>query len=122
MPKGLAPVVPSPTSSLQARCKKATHVQKRDNYMILQLLRSRTAVCLKTFEDIASVRCRGILPMTFAPTKSASALAALLASSISAMAADLPASMPVKAPPPPVFTWTGFYLGGGGGGGMWNAD
>jgi outer membrane immunogenic protein len=42
------------------------------------------------------------------------AFGALLAGS--AMAADMPLRMPVKAPPPPVETWTGFYLGINGGG------
>ncbi len=58
--------------------------------------------------------------MNLAPMKSAFALAALLAASVSAQAADLA----VKAPPlpPPVQTWTGFYVGGGGGYGMWNID
>src|SRR5258708_1918942 len=44
----------------------------------------------------------------------------------SAMAADLkaPAAAPMlmKAPPPPVMTWTGCYLGGGGGYGLWNQE
>jgi outer membrane immunogenic protein len=45
-----------------------------------------------------------------------SAGAALLAvSASSAFAADMPLKAPVKAPPP-VFTWTGFYLGGNIGG------
>ena len=40
----------------------------------------------------------------------------------SAMAADLkaPAPMLMKAPPPPVMTWTGCYLDAGAGYGMWN--
>jgi outer membrane immunogenic protein len=45
---------------------------------------------------------------------------AVLASS-SALAADLPARMPVKAPPAPVpvaYNWSGFYIGGHGGGGF----
>jgi outer membrane immunogenic protein len=35
-----------------------------------------------------------------------------------AVAADLPAAMPVKAPPAvvPLYTWTGFYIGGNVGG------
>ncbi len=58
------------------------------------------------------------------PLKAASGLAALLAASVSAQAADLPARAPVytKAPPPAVYDWSGFYVGGGGGYGMWNAD
>jgi outer membrane immunogenic protein len=42
----------------------------------------------------------------------------------SAMAADLkaPAPMLMKAPPPPVMTWTGCYLDAGAGYGMWNQD
>jgi outer membrane immunogenic protein len=40
-----------------------------------------------------------------------------------AMAADLPMPAPVyKAPPPPVYNWTGCYIGGGGGYGMWGQD
>jgi outer membrane immunogenic protein len=42
----------------------------------------------------------------------------------SAMAADLkaPAPMLMKAPPPPIMTWTGCYLDAGAGYGMWNQD
>jgi outer membrane immunogenic protein len=42
----------------------------------------------------------------------------------SALAADLPLpEAPVyKALPPPVYNWTGCYIGGGGGYGMWNQD
>jgi outer membrane immunogenic protein len=42
----------------------------------------------------------------------------------SALAADLkaPAPMLMKAPPPPVMTWTGCYLDAGVGYGMWNQD
>jgi opacity protein-like surface antigen len=43
----------------------------------------------------------------------------------SAMAADMsakPAPMLMKAPPAPVATWTGCYIGGGGGYGMFNQD
>jgi outer membrane immunogenic protein len=43
----------------------------------------------------------------------------------SASAADLPMPAPVyKAPPlpPPVYNWTGCYVGGGGGYGWWNQD
>lgn len=41
----------------------------------------------------------------------------------SAMAADMPVKAPIlKAPPMPVQTWTGCYLGGGAGYGMWNQD
>jgi outer membrane immunogenic protein len=41
----------------------------------------------------------------------------------SAMAADMPLKAPmIKAPPPPVYNWTGFYLDAGGGYGMWTAD
>jgi outer membrane immunogenic protein len=42
----------------------------------------------------------------------------------SAMAADLPARMPVKAPPPPVpvWSWTGCYIDGGVGYGVYNKD
>ena len=42
-----------------------------------------------------------------------------------AMAADLPMPAPApvyKAPPPPVYNWTGCYIGGGGGYGMWGQD
>jgi outer membrane immunogenic protein len=38
-----------------------------------------------------------------------------------AMAADMKAPI-LKAPPMPVFSWTGCYLGAGGGYGMWNQD
>ena len=51
------------------------------------------------------------------------ALGALLAAP--AMAADLPARMPVKAPPPAavaVFSWTGFYIGGHAGYGWGKSD
>src|ERR1700678_3910028 len=42
----------------------------------------------------------------------------------SALAADLPlpAEPVYKALPPPVYNWTGCYIGGGGGYGMWNQD
>jgi outer membrane immunogenic protein len=41
----------------------------------------------------------------------------------SAMAADLPVKAPImKAPPPPVYNWTGCYLGGGGGYGMFDHE
>ena len=42
----------------------------------------------------------------------------------SASAADLPMPAPdYKAPPPPpVYNWTGCYIGGGGGYGWWNQD
>src|SRR5260370_17446143 len=41
----------------------------------------------------------------------------------SAMAADMPVKAPImRAPPPPVFSWTGCYIGGGGGYGMWNQE
>jgi outer membrane immunogenic protein len=40
-----------------------------------------------------------------------------------ASAADLPLPAPVyKAPPPPVYNWTGCYVGGGGGYGMWSQN
>jgi outer membrane immunogenic protein len=40
-----------------------------------------------------------------------------------ANAADLPMPAPVyKAPPPPVYTWTGCYVGGGAGYGWWNQN
>ena len=40
-----------------------------------------------------------------------------------AMAADMPVKAPImRAPPPPVFSWTGCYLGGGGGYGMYDAE
>jgi outer membrane immunogenic protein len=56
--------------------------------------------------------------------KSLIALIAAAAFTASAYAADLPARMPVKAPPPPapVATWTGCYIGGGGGYGLWNQE
>jgi outer membrane immunogenic protein len=52
----------------------------------------------------------------------ATALSALLAAP--AMAADLarPVYKAAPLPPPPVYSWTGCYLGGGGGYGMWNQD
>lgn len=43
----------------------------------------------------------------------------------SASAADLPRSMPAKAPayiPPPLYNWTGFYIGINGGGGFGSSD
>ncbi len=43
----------------------------------------------------------------------------------SASAADLPRSMPSKAPayiPPPLYNWTGFYIGINGGGGFGRSD
>jgi outer membrane immunogenic protein len=43
----------------------------------------------------------------------------------SAMAADMsarPAPMLMKAPPPPVYTWTGCFIAGGAGYGMFNQD
>ncbi len=41
-----------------------------------------------------------------------------------ALAADLPSTKapPIYAPPPPAFTWTGFYLDAGAGYGEWNAN
>ena len=46
-----------------------------------------------------------------------------LATFSSANAADLPMPAPVyKAPPPPVYNWTGCYIGGGGGYGWWTQD
>jgi outer membrane immunogenic protein len=51
------------------------------------------------------------------------AMTALVAFTGSAFAADLPARTYTKAPPPPpVYSWTGFYIFGGAGGGLWNAD
>ena len=51
------------------------------------------------------------------------ALAAVAAFSGSAMAADLAARPYTKAPPPPPLpSWTGFYIFGGAGGGIWDAD
>jgi outer membrane immunogenic protein len=48
---------------------------------------------------------------------------ATLAALGAASAADLPMPAPVyKAPPPPVYNWTGCYVGGGGGYGWWNQD
>jgi outer membrane immunogenic protein len=48
-------------------------------------------------------------------------LGALVAGS--AMAADMAVKAPIlKAPPPPVYNWTGCYIGGGGGYGMWNQE
>lgn len=42
----------------------------------------------------------------------------------SAVAADMPARAPMltKAPPAPVYSWTGFYIDGGAGYGTWTAD
>jgi outer membrane immunogenic protein len=52
------------------------------------------------------------------------ALTAAAGFSGSALAADLPARMPMKAAPPPVLatSWSGCYLGAGGGGGMYTND
>jgi len=51
------------------------------------------------------------------------ALAAVVAMTGSASAADLAARPYVNAPmPAPVANWTGFYIFGGGGGGLSNAD
>jgi opacity protein-like surface antigen len=52
------------------------------------------------------------------------ALTAVTALSGSALAADLPARIYTKAPPPAIVApnWTGFYVFGGGGSGIWNAD
>ncbi len=49
-------------------------------------------------------------------------LASVVLASGSALAADISAPLPYKAPPPPPPTWTGCYIGGGGGYGMWNQD
>ncbi len=38
------------------------------------------------------------------------------------VAVALAADMPVKAPPAPVYSWTGCYINGGAGYGMWNQD
>src|SRR5215207_3893743 len=40
----------------------------------------------------------------------------------SALAADLPVRGPAYPPPPPAYSWTGFYIAAGGGYGMWTAD
>ena len=50
--------------------------------------------------------------------KLALSLSILAASAVSALAADLPAKVYTKAPPPPVvvYNWTGCYIGGFGGG------
>lgn len=50
--------------------------------------------------------------------------AVMVATAGPAFAADLPSfkSAPVYAPPPPAFTWTGFYLDAGAGYGEWNAN
>ena len=51
------------------------------------------------------------------------AVLATLAALGTASAADLPMPAPAyKAPPPPVYNWTGCYVGGGGGYGMWTAE
>jgi outer membrane immunogenic protein len=53
----------------------------------------------------------------------AAAALTTLAAFGSAGAADLPMPAPVyKAPPPPVYNWTGCYIAGGGGYGWWNQD
>jgi hypothetical protein len=53
----------------------------------------------------------------------ATATLASLAALGTAGAADLPMPAPVyKAPPAPVYNWTGCYLGGGGGYGMWRQN
>jgi outer membrane immunogenic protein len=50
------------------------------------------------------------------------ALFAIFATLVSANAADLPAkAVPYNPPPPPMFTWTGFYVGGEVGG-VWAQD
>ena len=48
---------------------------------------------------------------------------ALALSAVSAVAADLPSMKgpPAYLPPPPIFTWTGFYVGVNLGGG-WRAN
>jgi outer membrane immunogenic protein len=57
-------------------------------------------------------------------TKIAIACALGVAFANSALAADLPTrkAAPEFAPPPPVFTWTGFYSGGYAGGGFGSAN
>jgi outer membrane immunogenic protein len=51
------------------------------------------------------------------------ALSVIALSAGSALAADLPARIYTKAPPPSAApNWTGFYVFGGGGGGIWNSD
>ena len=50
------------------------------------------------------------------------AAALTLAALGTANAADLPAPIYKAAPPAPVFTWTGCYVGGGGGYGWWKQD
>jgi outer membrane immunogenic protein len=51
------------------------------------------------------------------------ALTALAAFTGSAVAADLPARTYTKAPPPPpVYSWTGFYIFGGGGYGLFDGN
>src|SRR5271168_4156308 len=53
----------------------------------------------------------------------ATAALATFAALGTASAADLPLPAPVyKAPPPPVYNWTGCYVGGGGGYGMWSQN
>lgn len=47
---------------------------------------------------------------------------ALVNAAGSAFAADLPPAPPVYKAPPPVISWTGFYLNAGSGNGLWNAD
>jgi outer membrane immunogenic protein len=42
--------------------------------------------------------------------------------SVPAMAADLPVKAPMVKAPPPVYNWTGCYLGGGWGYGFWTQD
>ena len=50
-------------------------------------------------------------------------IAAAVAMTTAASAADLPARTYTKAPPPVVApSWTGFYIFGGGGGGVWDAN
>jgi outer membrane immunogenic protein len=52
------------------------------------------------------------------------AIAAVMAMSASASAADIAARPYAKAPPPVLAapSWTGFYIFGGGGGGIWSAN
>ncbi len=53
----------------------------------------------------------------------AASLISLTLASGAAVAADLPPpELAYKAPPPPVYNWTGCYVGGGGGYGVWNQD